>query len=121
LLTLLIPNSLLSEILLSKILLNKILLSDLLLSEILLSKLLLNSIKKYHVSIYKNKPIGKNLLLKALSKQYTLLKNLIAIFKVKEKELLIVIRLSSVITNRLNKVKGIRNIKYPLKASYILK
>jgi hypothetical protein len=121
LLTLLIPNSLLSEILLGKILLNKILLSNLLLSEILLSKLLLSFIKKYYVSIYKNKPIGKNLLLKVLGKRYTLLKNLVAIFKVKEKELLVVIRLLSVTINGPSKVKGIGNIKYPLRASYIFK
>jgi hypothetical protein len=104
-----------------KILLNKILLSDLLLSKILSSKLLLSFIKKYYISIYKNKPIGKNLLLKALGKQYTLLKNSVAIFKVKKKELLIVIRLLSVTANRPSKVKGIKNIKYPLGASYILK
>jgi hypothetical protein len=112
---------LLSKILLSDLLLSKILLSDLLLSKILLSKLLLSFIKKYYINIYKNKPIGKNLLLKVLGKQYTLLKNLVAIFKVKEKELLIVIKLLSVTANKPSKVKGIRNIKYPLKASYIFK
>jgi hypothetical protein len=81
----------------------------------------LSSIKKYYISIYKNKPIGKNLLLRVLSKRYTLLKNLIAIFKVKEKELLVVTRLLSVTANGPSKVKGIGNIRYPLEASYILK
>jgi hypothetical protein len=121
LLTLLIPDSLLSEILLSEILSNKIFSSDLLSSEILSSELLLSSIKKYYVSIYKNKPIGKNLLLRVLSEQYTLLKNSVAIFKVKEKELLVVIRLLSITANRLSKVKETGNIKYFLGASYILK
>jgi hypothetical protein len=107
--------------LLGKILSSKILSNNLLLSKISSSKLLLSSIKKYYISIYKNKPIGKNLLLKVLSKQYTLLKNSVAIFKVKEKELLIVTKLLSVTTNRPNKVKKIGNIKYPLGASYILK
>jgi hypothetical protein len=107
--------------LLGKILLNKILLSNLSLSKILLNKLLLSSIKKYYVSIYKNKPIGKNLLLKVLGEWYTLLKNLIAIFKVKEKELLIIIKLLNITTNKSSKVKEIKNIKYPLRASYILK
>jgi hypothetical protein len=111
----------LSEILLGKILLNKILLSDLLLSKILLSELLSSFIKKYYISIYKNKLIRKNLLLRVLSKQYTLLKNLIAIFKVKKKELLVIARLLNITANRLSKVKGIKNIKYPLGVSYILK
>jgi hypothetical protein len=111
----------LSKTLLGKILLSKILLNNLLLSKISSSKLLLSSIKKYYISIYKNKPIGKNLLLKALGERYTLLKNSVAIFKVKEKELLIVIRLLSVTANRPNKVKKIGNIRYPLRASYILK
>jgi hypothetical protein len=111
----------LSKILLGEILLSEILSSNLLLSKILSSKLSLSSIKKYYVSIYKNKPIGKNLLLKVLSKQYTLLKNSVAIFKVKEKELLVVTRLLSITANRPSKVKGIRNIRYPLGASYILK
>ena len=61
------------------------------------------------------------MLLKALNKQYTLLKKLIAIFKVKEKKLLVVIRLLSVTANRLNKVKGIENIIYSLKVSYVFK
>jgi hypothetical protein len=121
LLILLIPDSLLSETLSGKILLSEILSSDLLLSKILLSKLSLSFIKKYYISIYKNKPIGKNLLLKVLGKRYTLLKNLVAIFKIKEKELLIIIRLLSITINGFSKVKKIRNIKYPLGASYILK
>jgi hypothetical protein len=121
LLILLIFNSLLSKILLGKILLNKILLSNLLSNKILLNKLLLSFIKKYYISIYKNKPIGKNLPLKVLGEWYTLLKNLIAIFKVKEKELLIVIKLLSVIINKSSKVKGIKNIRYLLGASYIFK
>jgi hypothetical protein len=104
-----------------EILLSKILSSNLLLSKISSSKLLLSFIKKYHVSIYKNKPIGKNLLLRALGERYTLLKNSVAIFKVKEKELLVITRLLNVTTNRPSKVKGIRNTKYPLKANYILK
>jgi hypothetical protein len=120
-LTSLIPNSLLSETLSGKILLSEILSSDLLLSKISSSELLSSFIKKYHVSIYKNKPIEKNLLLRALGKWYTSSKNLVAIFKVKEKELLVVTRLLSVITNRPSKVKKIKNIKYPLGASYILK
>jgi hypothetical protein len=107
--------------LLGEILLSKILLSDLLSSEILSSELLLSFIKKYHVSIYKNKPIGKNLLLKVLNKRYTLSKNSVAIFKVKKKELLVVARLLSVTANGPSKVKGIGNIRYPLGASYILK
>jgi hypothetical protein len=121
LLTLLIPNFLLSKTLSGKILLNEILSSDLLSSKILLSELLSSFIKKYYISIYKNKPIGKNLLLRALGERYTLLKNSVAIFKVKEKELLVITRLLNVTTNRPSKVKGIRNTKYPLKANYILK
>jgi hypothetical protein len=120
-LTLLIPNSLLSKILLGEILLSKILLSDLLLSKISLSELLLSFIKKYYINIYKNKPIGKNLLLKVLSERYALLKNSVAIFKIKEKELLVVIKLLSVTANKFSKVKRIGNTRYPLKANYILK
>jgi hypothetical protein len=104
-----------------KILLSKIFLSDLLSSKILLSELSSSFIKKYHVSIYKNKPIGKNLPLRVLGEQYALLKNSVAIFKVKEKELLVVTRFLSVTANRPSKVKGIRNTKYPLRASYIFK
>ena len=59
--------------------------------------------------------------LKALSEWYILLKNPVAIFKVKEKELLIVTRLLNITINRLNKVKGIGNTVYPLKISYIFK
>jgi hypothetical protein len=61
------------------------------------------------------------LLLRALDKQYALLKNLIAIFKVKEKEFLVVTRLLSITTNRPSKVKGIGNTIYPLGVSYILR
>ena len=106
-----------------KILLSKILLSELLLSEILLSKLLLGSIKNIILVFIRTptKPIGKNLPLRVLGERYTLLKNSVAIFKVKEKELLVVIRLLSVTANRLNKVKGIGHTVYPLRASYILK
>jgi hypothetical protein len=67
------------------------------------------------------KPIGKNLLLKVLNKQYTSSKKLIAIFKIKEKELLVVIKLLNITINGPNKIKGIENTVYPLKVSYILK
>ena len=67
------------------------------------------------------KPIGKNLPLKALGERYALLKNSVAIFKVKEKELLVVTRLLNITTNGSSEVKGIENIIYPLGASYILK
>jgi len=67
------------------------------------------------------KPREKNLPLRALGKRYTLLKNLVAIFKVKEKEFLVVARLLSVTINRPSEVKGIRSTVYPLGASYILR
>ena len=86
--------------------------------------MLSRSIKKYYVSIYNNliyKAIEKNLPLRALDEWYTLLKNLLVIFKIEEKELLVVARLLSIATNRPGKVKGIGNTVYPLGASYILK
>jgi len=61
------------------------------------------------------------LLLRALGKRYTSLKNLIAIFKVKEKEFLVVTRLLSVTTNRPSEVKGTGSTVYPLGASYVLR
>ena len=67
------------------------------------------------------KSIKKNLPSKVLSEWYALLKNPVAIFEVKEKELLVVTKLSNVTTNRPSKVKGIKNTVYPLKASYIFK
>ena len=59
--------------------------------------------------------------LKALGERYALLKNSVAIFKVKEKELLVVAKLLSITTNGSSEVKGIGNTVYPLRASYILK
>ena len=67
------------------------------------------------------KPIGKNLPLKVLGKRYALLKNLVAILEVKEKELLVVARLLNVAVNGFGEVKGIGNIVYPLRASYVLR
>jgi hypothetical protein len=67
------------------------------------------------------KPIEKNLLLRVLGKRYAILKNIGAIFKVKEKEFLVVARLLSVTANRPSKVKGIGNTVYPLGVSYILR
>ena len=59
--------------------------------------------------------------LRALGKRYTLLKNLAAIFKVKEKEFLVAARLLSVTISGPSKVKGIGNTVYPLGVSYILR
>jgi hypothetical protein len=67
------------------------------------------------------KPIEKNLLLRVLGKRYTILKNIGAIFKVKEKEFLVVTRLLSITANRPSEVKGIGNTIYPLGVSYILR
>ena len=83
--------------------------------QVLLKNIILVSIKT------PTKPIGKNLPLKVLSKQYTSSKNSVAIFEVKEKELLVVIRLLSVTTNGSGEVKGIGNTVYPLKTSYVLR
>ena len=59
--------------------------------------------------------------LKVLGEWYALLKNLIAIFEVKEKELLVITKLLNITTNRPSEVKGIGNTIYFLKISYILK
>ena len=61
------------------------------------------------------------LLLRVLGKQYALLKNLVAIFKVKEKEFLVAARLLSITTSGPSKVKGIGNTIYSLGVSYIPK
>ena len=59
--------------------------------------------------------------LKVLGEWYALLKNLIAIFEVKEKELLVITKLLNITTNRPSEVKGIGNTIYLLKINYILK
>jgi hypothetical protein len=67
------------------------------------------------------KPIGKNLPSKALGERYASSKNSVAIFEVKEKELLVVARLLSVTANGSGEVKGIGNTVYPPGASYVLR
>ena len=61
------------------------------------------------------------MLLRALNKRDILLKNLVAIFEVKEKEFLVAVRLLSVTINRPSKVKEIGNTVYLLGVSYIFK
>ena len=67
------------------------------------------------------KPIEKNLPSKALGERYASSKNPVAIFEVKEKELLVVARLSSVTANGPGEVKGTGNTVYPPGASYVLR
>ena len=66
------------------------------------------------------KAVKENLLLGVLNRQYTS-ENSVIIFKVKEKELLIVTKLLSITANKPSKVKGTRNTVYPLRASHVLK
>ena len=53
------------------------------------------------------------MLLKVLGKRYTLLKNLVAIFKAKKKELLVVARLLNITINRPSKIKEIEILDIP--------